>query len=104
RYRLLNEPQEAESICRDILAIDPDNQDVLVMLLLAVTDQFGKSANLGSDRAQQVLIKLRGEYERAYYSGVISERWGRRRCGPGRIPAWPRDSSSRRWTGTRRRW
>ena len=35
RYRLLNEPQEAESICRDILAVDPDNQDVLVMMLLA---------------------------------------------------------------------
>jgi tetratricopeptide (TPR) repeat protein len=77
RYRLLNEPQEAESICRDILAIDPDNQEVLVMLLLAITDQFGRSAHVGSDRAQEVLVKLRGDYERAYYSGVISERWGK---------------------------
>jgi hypothetical protein len=75
RYRLLNEPQEAESICRDILRVEPDHQDVLVMLLLSVTDQFGKSANVGADDAQKVLARLRGEYERAYYSGVISERW-----------------------------
>jgi hypothetical protein len=25
RYRLLNEPNEAESICHDILQIEPDN-------------------------------------------------------------------------------
>jgi hypothetical protein len=75
RYRLLNEPQEAESICRDILRVDPDNQEVLVMLLLSVTDQFGKSAEVGADDGHKVLVNLRGEYERAYYSGVIDERW-----------------------------
>ncbi|TMA26658.1 MAG: hypothetical protein E6J78_12970 [Deltaproteobacteria bacterium] len=79
RYRLLNEPQEAESICRDILRIDPENEEVLVMLLLAITDQFGKSRELGAAQAQQILGKLRGEYERAYYAGVISERWGKAR-------------------------
>ena len=40
RYRLLNEPVEAESICRDILDVDPENQKALVVLLLAITDQF----------------------------------------------------------------
>jgi len=30
RYRLLNEPGEAESICLDILAVDPDNQRALI--------------------------------------------------------------------------
>jgi len=50
RYRLLNEPQEAESICRDILAIDAGNHDVLVMLLLSITDQFGKSPTWASAR------------------------------------------------------
>jgi hypothetical protein len=40
RYRLLNEPGEAESICLDVLQIDPGNQDALVMLILALTDQF----------------------------------------------------------------
>ena len=44
RYRLLNEPAEAESICLDALNIDPDNQDLLVMLLLAITDQFADDA------------------------------------------------------------
>ena len=44
RYRLLNEPSLAESICLDVLRIDPENQHALVMLLLALTDQFGHGA------------------------------------------------------------
>jgi hypothetical protein len=40
RYRLLNEPGEAESICRDALRVEPDNQEVLITLVLALTDQF----------------------------------------------------------------
>ena len=77
RYRLLNEPQEAESICRDIMRVEPDNQEVLVMLLLSITDQFGKSAGAGIDQANKVLDKVRGEYEQAYYAGVIRERWAK---------------------------
>ena len=75
RYRLLNEPQEAESICRDVLKVDPDNQDVLIMLLLALTDEFAHGSEVGVDGAQEVLRKLRGEYERAYYAGIVCERW-----------------------------
>ena len=75
RYRLLNEPQEAESICRDVLAVDPENQEVQVMLLLSITDQFGKRADAGVGQASEIARKLAGEYERAYYSGIISERW-----------------------------
>ena len=41
RYRLLNEPWEAESICQDVLQAEPDNQEALISLLLAMTDQFG---------------------------------------------------------------
>jgi hypothetical protein len=41
RYRLLNEPAEAESICHDVLRIDPENQQALVVLLLALTDPAG---------------------------------------------------------------
>ena len=48
RYRLLNEPEEAESICRDILEIEPDNQQALVSLILALTDQI-------PDDAQRIL-------------------------------------------------
>ncbi len=47
RYRLLNEPSLAESICLDVLHIDPDNQPALIMLLLALTDQFGQGAAPG---------------------------------------------------------
>ena len=30
RYRLLNEPMQAESICRDVLEVDPSNKEALV--------------------------------------------------------------------------
>src|SRR3954454_22100609 len=74
RYRLLNEPGEAESICLDVLAVDPDNQQALVTLLLAVTDRFEKTYAIGVTEAQEILPRLRDPYERAYYSGIIAER------------------------------
>jgi tetratricopeptide (TPR) repeat protein len=74
RYRLLNEPAEAESICHDVLAIDPENQQALVLLLLALTDRFGKGYAVGVTKAQEVLSRLRDDYERAYYAGIICER------------------------------
>ena len=74
RYRLLNEPAEAESICQDILRIDPENQQALVVLLLALTDRFGKGYALAVTQAQEVLSRLRDPYERAYYAGIICER------------------------------
>ncbi len=39
RYRLLNEPAEAESICLDVLKADPENQEAIITLLLALTDR-----------------------------------------------------------------
>jgi hypothetical protein len=75
RYRLLNEPQEAASICHDILRTDPNNQEVLVMLLLATTDQFARGSDQHMFDAQRALEKVRGDYERAYYSGIVCERW-----------------------------
>lgn len=74
RYRLLNEPGEAESICHDVLAIDPNNQLALVTLLLAMTDRFGKSYSIGVVRIQEVLQRLNDSYERAYYAGIVEER------------------------------
>lgn len=73
RYRLLNEPWQAESICRDILRIDPEHQPALIMLLLSLTDQFGQGISAQAPR--ELLGKLNGEYERAYYAGIIAERW-----------------------------
>jgi len=74
RYRLLNEPSEAESICLDILQAEPDNQEALVILILALTDRFSGAYAVGDSRAQEVVARLRNDYERAYYSGIICER------------------------------
>ena len=83
RYRLLNEPAEAESICHDVLSIDPDNQEALVTLLLALTDRFGKGYAVGVTQAQEVLSRLRDPYERAYYAGIICERQAKARLHQG---------------------
>lgn len=73
RYRLLNEAWQAESICQDVLRVDPENQRAIVMLILALTDQFGKG--VPARRAREILPRVRDEYERAYYAGIICERW-----------------------------
>jgi hypothetical protein len=74
RYRLLNEPGEAESICLDVLQIDPDNQQALVMVLLALTDQFDHGVSGCLAHARAVVPRLHADYDRAYYSGIICER------------------------------
>jgi hypothetical protein len=73
RYRLLNEPGEAESICLDVLRIDADNQTAHITLLLALTDQFGDVPDAHA-RARETLADLHSEYDRAYYAGIIAER------------------------------
>ncbi len=78
RYRLLNEPAEAESICLDILAADPENQRAVVTLILALSDQFGHQRfSVGEHRCEEYVARLRDPYERAYYSGVVCERRGK---------------------------
>jgi hypothetical protein len=77
RYRLLNEPWEAESICLDVLEIDPENQQALVTLLLALTDGFEGSPAVEVKRPTEVLGRLHDPYARHYYAGIIHERWGR---------------------------
>lgn len=74
RYRLLNEPLEAECICLDILETDPENQQALVTLLLALTDQFKYQLSSAFTKSREVLSRLRDEYSKAYYSGIIYER------------------------------
>ena len=76
RYRLLNQSWAAESICLDILEIDPDNQHVLVLLVLALTDLHSGVAASGVMRAKEYLARIRDDYQRAYYSGMIAERRG----------------------------
>jgi hypothetical protein len=74
RYRLLNEPIDAESICEDVLTVDPDNQAALVMLLLSLTDQFSEQLGAPLARARAVVARLKDEYSRLYYGGLIAER------------------------------
>ncbi len=75
KYRLLNDPSASESICLDILSIDPENQKVLVTLLLSRTDQFRQSSHSGIENAREVIPRLKDEYQKHYYNGVICERW-----------------------------
>jgi hypothetical protein len=74
RYRLLNEPGEAESICLDILKADPENQEAIITLLLAFTDRFEKGYGVGDTQAKELLSRIKGDYERAYYTGIFAER------------------------------
>jgi hypothetical protein len=86
RYRLLNEAAEAESICRDVLHIESENQQALVVLLLALTDQFDRGLPGVVHQAREILSRLQGEYERAYYAGIVCERLAKARLregGPG---------------------
>ena len=77
RYRYLNQPWAAESICLDVLTADPENQQALVILLLALTDQFGEGLAEGVERARELLPRLRDDYKRSYYAGIICERRGK---------------------------
>lgn len=98
RYRLLNEPAEAESICLDVLRVDPDNQDALVTLILSYTDQFPDGAARPAAAAENAAARLTDAYKRNYYSGIIHERRGKAvlkqdRPGAGRsAQEWLRDA------------
>jgi hypothetical protein len=74
RYRVINDPSSAESICLDVLQVDPENQEALVTLVLAITDQFGEGPVEAARRAQELLPRLGDEYKRSYYAGIIAER------------------------------
>ncbi|HEV3198580.1 MAG TPA: hypothetical protein VGZ73_11745 [Bryobacteraceae bacterium] len=85
RYRLLNEPGEAESICRDILAIEPDHQQALISLILALTDEIPHDPHAFTNAVAMVDF-LHSPYDRAYYAGIAWERRAKARHhggGPG---------------------
>jgi hypothetical protein len=73
-YRLLNEPSAAESVCRDVLRAAPNHQEALVVLILAMCDQFGRGYRLSPDPVSGVIERLESEYERIYYTGICHER------------------------------
>lgn len=78
RYRLLNEPAEAESICLDILRLDPGHQEAIVTMVLALTDEFREGTHArAAAEADKALALITDEYKRLYYTGIVKERRGK---------------------------
>lgn len=78
QYRSLLEPEIAESICLDVLNIDPDNQAALVMYVLALTDQISISGSQSPFQAiENAIERLSSDYQRIYYTGIFHERRAR---------------------------
>ena len=83
RYRLLNEPEQAASICHDVLSADPDNSDAMRTLFLATTEQFAKRHGTKFEDAEAVAKGMHGAYDQAYYGGMARERWARAKLQEG---------------------
>lgn len=83
RYRLLNQPEQAASICYDVLAVDPENSSAVRSLLLAVTEQFGQRRGTRLEEAERLAARLPSEFEQKYYAGVAYERWARAKLQSG---------------------
>ncbi len=77
RYRNLNQPEEAESICQDVLAVAPDHQRALVIMGLSLTDLFKTDWLRAFDLAIAAFRRLENEYERVYYTAVAWERYAK---------------------------
>jgi tetratricopeptide (TPR) repeat protein len=73
-YRFLNEPEETESICHDVLAADPGNQPATRLLGLAITDQFSGQSSDRYAEVEKIFQDLSNPYERYYYTGILYER------------------------------
>ena len=85
-YRYLNQFDEAESICRDVIAADPDNQRARRLLGLVITDQFLGTPSDNYVEAEQIFNSLPDAYERAYYSGILHERRAKAQIAAGHLP------------------
>lgn len=83
RYRLLNEPEQAESICQDVLRTEPGNQQAITLYLLAVTDGFRTGHPPDVPRARALLDHFTSEYDRCYYAGIVDERLARAKLESG---------------------
>ncbi len=97
RYRLLNEPGAAESIYLDILAVEPENQEALVNIVLAMSDRFAKDYAVGEGRIQDFLSRIEGEYERHYYTAIVYERRAKAVLEKGGINAYELFEQAMEW-------
>lgn len=75
-YRALNQPDEAESICRDVLGVAPTHEAALRTLGLALTDRLATDT-AAFDEALATFARLPAEYDRVYFAGVAWERRGK---------------------------
>ncbi|MFK7928529.1 MAG: hypothetical protein AB8H79_10085 [Myxococcota bacterium] len=74
-YRVLNMPHLAESICHDVLAVEPNHTKALQELILTIADQYGsKSKRVSKVTVKELIGRLPDDYQRAYYSGLNAER------------------------------
>ena len=78
QYRSLREPDLSISICLDVFAIDPDNQDALVIYILALTAQYShQHAKVQPKKIVEIIAKLKSEFHQIYYTGIFLERKAR---------------------------
>jgi len=75
-YRLLNDPENAESICLDILEHEPEHEEALLTLILSLTDQFDGGSTIVK-QARAFLLRMKSEYQQEYLAGLILERAAR---------------------------
>jgi len=85
-YRNLNEPEEAESICRDVLEVEPENQLALRLLGLSITDQFTGAGSDHTAEVEKIFQSLTDLYERLYYTGILQERRAKAQLRADRSP------------------
>ena len=78
QYRSLLQPDMAISICMDIFAVDNNNQDALVIYILALTDQLSQSeSKVHQKKITDSIKRLDSKFLQHYYSGIFFERQAR---------------------------
>ncbi len=78
QYRSLLQPDMAISICMDIFAVDKNNQEALVIYILALTDQLSQSeSKVHQKKITDSIKRLDSKFLQHYYSGIFFERQAR---------------------------
>ena len=77
RYRLLNEPEQSESICEDVLARRPGQPRRARHADPGASPTAFRSRPQAAGRAMELVAGLPSEYERHYYAGLVAERRAR---------------------------
>jgi hypothetical protein len=78
QYRALLEPDLAISICLDVFAIEPTNQDALVIYMLALTDVYShQNIKPQPEKILKTIAQFESEFHQVYYQGIFLERKAR---------------------------